>query len=98
MDRQSPTYRDFNPTGDERVAQIKGGADELIKYVRAHTLASGPETQRRASIAVTNFEQGAMWAVKALFSEDAISFGGAGTPAGPRIADPGPEHDGETDP
>lgn len=72
MAKQSPTFSDFNPTGDARVARIKGGVDELIAEVRRLTGAGGPETQRRASVAVTNFEQGAMWAVKALFSEDAV--------------------------
>lgn len=72
MAKQSPTFRDFNPTGDDRVAAIKGRVDELIGLVRNLTEASGPETRRRASLAVTNFEQGAMWGVKALFSEDAV--------------------------
>jgi hypothetical protein len=72
MAKQSPTFSDFNPTNDPRVGIIKGQADDLIRYVREKTEASGPEAKRRASIAVTNLEQGAMWAVKALFSEDAI--------------------------
>jgi|HubBroStandDraft_6_1064221.scaffolds.fasta_scaffold16178_9 hypothetical protein len=75
MAKQSPTFRDFNPTGDARVGIIKGQADDLIRYVREKTEASGPETQRRAALAITNIEQGAMWAVKALFSEDAIYVG-----------------------
>jgi hypothetical protein len=72
MARQSPTFKDFTPTGDARVGRIKERTDELIQYVRDKTLASGPQTQRRASIAVTNYEQAALWAVKALFSEDAV--------------------------
>ena len=72
MAKQSPTFSDFNPTKDDRVDWIKGNTDELIKYVRNVSAAFGPEGQRRASLAVTNFEQGAMWAVKALFSEDAM--------------------------
>jgi hypothetical protein len=75
MAKQSPTFRDFNPTGDARVGIIKGQADDLIRYVREKTEASGPQTQRRAALAITNIEQGAMWAVKALFSEDAIYVG-----------------------
>ena len=70
--KQSPTFSEFNPTGDRRVAEIKTGTDALISLVRDLTEASGPETKRRASLAVTNFEQGAMWAVKALFSEDMV--------------------------
>jgi hypothetical protein len=72
MAKQSPTFRDFNPTGDWRVTEIKTGTDALIELVRSVTAAGGPQTQRRASLAVTNFEQGAMWAVKALFSEDMV--------------------------
>lgn len=70
--KQSPTFSDFNPTGDGRVARIKGGTDDLIRYVRDETSASGPETQRRAALAVTAYEQASMWAVKAFFSEDAV--------------------------
>jgi hypothetical protein len=70
--RQSPTFAEFNPTNDGRVAKIKGKTDELIALVRAETEAFGPEAQRRAALAVTAYEMGAMWAVKALFSEDAV--------------------------
>ena len=72
MVKQSPTFKDFNPTGDVRVDFIKSRSDALIDYVRDMTAASGPETKRRASLAVTNYENASMWAVKALFSEDAI--------------------------
>ena len=72
MGKRSPTYRDFNPTQDERVDWIKSSIDGLIAYVREQTEASGPETKRRASIAITGLEQASMWAVKALFSEDAV--------------------------
>ena len=72
MAKQSPTFKDFNPTGDARVSRIKSATDELIALVRAMTVASGPETQRRAALAITAYENASMWAVKALFSEDAI--------------------------
>jgi hypothetical protein len=72
MAKQSPTYSDFNPTGDERVAKIKHATDELIWLVSHYTDAGGPGTQRRAKLAITNYEQASMWAVKALFSEDAV--------------------------
>jgi hypothetical protein len=81
MAKQSPTFKDFNPTNDPRVAKIKHSVDELIKMVRTMTGTSGPESKRRASIAVTNFEQGAMWAVKALFSEDAVEGDDGGSDA-----------------
>jgi hypothetical protein len=72
MARQSPTFAEFNPTGDDRVARIKSKTDELIKLVREFNGAGGAEASRRAALAVTAYEQGAMWAVKALFSEDAV--------------------------
>ena len=80
MAKQSPTFSDFNPTNDPRVTWIRGAVDGLIREVRMMTEAGGPEAKRRASVAVTNFEQGAMWAVKALFSEDAVKGddGGSG--------------------
>jgi hypothetical protein len=82
MGKQSPTFSDFNPTGDRRVTIIKSGVDALIEVIRAETSAGGAQTQRRVAIAITNLEQGAMWAVKALFSEDAVrgDDGGSGGP------------------
>ena len=56
------TLPEFNPTHDDRVASIKGKVEDLISEVRA--LESDP---RCKSLAITNFEQGAMWAVKSLF-------------------------------
>lgn len=81
MAKQSPTFRDFNPTGDGRVALIKGKTDELIAIVKEESAAFGPEGQRRAALAVTAYEEASMWAVKALFSEDALrgDDGGAGS-------------------
>jgi hypothetical protein len=81
MDRQSPTFVDFNPTGDRRVTIIKSGVDALIEFIRAETASSGPETKRRASISITGLEQASMWGVKALFSSDAVrgDDGGSGT-------------------
>jgi hypothetical protein len=81
MAKQSPTFRDFNPTGDSRVTEVKTGTDALIGLVRELTEGGGPETKRRASLAVTHYENASMWAVKALFSEDAVKGddGGIGT-------------------
>ena len=73
MGKQSPTFSDFNPTGDDRVNWIKGNTDAVIKYVRDVSSAFGPEGKRRASLAITHYENASMWAVKALFSEDAIA-------------------------
>ena len=80
MAKQSPTFREFNPTGDARVGAIKEATDRLIEMVRQFNGAGGAEASRRASLAVTAYEQGAMWAVKALFSDDAVrgDDGGSG--------------------
>jgi hypothetical protein len=88
MAERSATFVDFNPTGDRRVTVIKSGVDALIEFIRAETASSGPETQRRASIAITGLEQASMWGVKALFSEDAVKGddGGSGEPAA-RVAE-----------
>ena len=53
----------FNPSGSEVVAEIKRRTEELMEYLRAAV----PENRQR-SIALTNYEQAAMWAVKANFS------------------------------
>ena len=101
--KQSPTFSDFNPTKDDRVEWIKGNTDELIKYVRNVSASFGVEGKRRAALAVTNFEQGAMWAVKALFSEDAVrgdDGGSEGQPwkPGDNLQAPTEDHDGQSDP
>lgn len=56
------TIPEFNPSGNEFVAEIKGRTEELIKYIEDN-VPSG----RRKAIALTNYEQAAMWAVKACF-------------------------------
>jgi hypothetical protein len=63
---RSPTFKDFNPTKDDRVTDIKERTDDLIAAVRKHAEGS-PEGQRRMSLAITNYEQAAMWAVKSCF-------------------------------
>lgn len=52
----------FNPSGSEVVAEIKRRTEELMEYLREAV----PENRHRA-IALTNYEQAAMWAVKANF-------------------------------
>jgi hypothetical protein len=56
------TIPSFNPSGSEVVAEIKRRTEDLMEYLRA----SVPENRHR-SIAMTNYEQAAMWAVKANF-------------------------------
>lgn len=56
------TIPSFNPSGSEVVAEIKKRTEELMEFIRA----SVPDNRPR-SIALTNYEQAAMWAVKANF-------------------------------
>jgi hypothetical protein len=63
----SPTFRSFNPSSNEIVDEIKGKTDELIKLIQDNT-PDTPSAKRRAAVATTNYEQAAMWAVKAQFS------------------------------
>lgn len=58
------TLPDFNPTADPRVTSIKTKTQELMDLVQKFE-GDG----RCKSIAVTNYEQAAMWAVKSLFVE-----------------------------
>lgn len=57
---------DFNPSGDATVTQIKSLAAQLLNLCNDLKNAEGafPEKSRLASLAMTNIEQGAMWAVK----------------------------------
>ena len=65
----SPTFVDFNPTNNPDVQNIKQRTDELIAICRSiGNEKASPETKRRAALAATNYEQAAMWAVKACFS------------------------------
>lgn len=52
----------FNPSGSPVVAETKRLTEELMAYIRANV----PDNRAR-SIALTNYEQAAMWAVKANF-------------------------------
>lgn len=63
----SPTFASFNPTNNEHVAFIKTHTDELINYLK-NLDGISPDGNRRIALACTNYEQAAMWAVKALFS------------------------------
>jgi hypothetical protein len=56
------TIPSFNPSGKSEVDAIKGLTEQLMDYIRENV----PENRQR-SIALTNYEQAAMWAVKANF-------------------------------
>lgn len=53
----------FNPSGKSEVDAIKEMTETLMKYLRENV----PDNRCR-SIALTNYEQAAMWAVKANFT------------------------------
>lgn len=63
MPDRETTLPGFNPSGSEQVAEIKRRTEELMAYLRANV----PDNRCRA-IALTNYEQAAMWAVKANFT------------------------------
>jgi len=59
------TNPEFNPSGSESVDNIKFMTEELMEYIQNYV----PDNRCR-SIALTNFEQAAMWAVKANFTKE----------------------------
>jgi hypothetical protein len=56
------TPSDFNPSGSDVVANIKSMTDTLAAYIEDNV-----PNNRQRSVALTNYEQAAMWAVKANF-------------------------------
>jgi hypothetical protein len=56
------TIPSFNPSKDPRVDDINAKTEELLTLVRS----LGGDA-RCKSLAITNYEQAAMWAVKSLF-------------------------------
>ena len=62
MSDQETTIPHCNPSGKSQVDEIKRRTEELMDYIRENV----PDNRRR-SIALTNYEQAAMWAVKANF-------------------------------
>lgn len=63
MTEKASTLPDFNPSNNENVAEIKRRTEELMDFLRDNV----PDNRCR-SIAITNYEQAAMWAVKANFT------------------------------
>ncbi len=57
------TLPGFNPSGSDVVANIKVRTEELLAYIESNV-----PNNRERSIALTNYEQAAMWAVKANFT------------------------------
>ena len=61
--QKETTLPDFNPSNNEVVAVIKSKTEDLMNYIRENA----PDNRCR-SIALTNYEQAAMWAVKSNFT------------------------------
>jgi len=55
----------FNPGGSETVNKIKRAAADLIELVSTVGEPNDGEVIRLRALALTAFEEGAMWAVKA---------------------------------
>ena len=62
MTEHATTLPDFNPSNDFRVDEIKALTEDIMEYIRENMPAN-----RCASLAITNYEQACMWAVKSLF-------------------------------
>lgn len=62
-DEKASTIPSFNPSGSDVVAEIKTRTEALLDYIRDVV-----PSNRERSLAVTNYEQAAMWAVKANFT------------------------------
>lgn len=62
-DDTASTIPSFNPSGSEVVAEIKARTEGLLDFIRDNV-----PNNRERSIGITNYEQAAMWAVKANFT------------------------------
>jgi hypothetical protein len=63
----------FNPSNDDMVGKIKRAAADLIDLIEtidAHKDGPSPEVMRLKSLAQTEVEAAAMWAVKAATKPD----------------------------
>jgi len=63
MSDRATTIPSFNPSGNDVVAGVKSRTEELMGYIHDNV----PDNRER-SVAITNYEQAAMWAVKANFT------------------------------
>lgn len=64
MAEQETTLPEFNPSNSTTVAGIKDRTEELMRFIREKC----PDNRCR-SLALTNYEQAAMWAVKSNFTK-----------------------------
>jgi hypothetical protein len=56
----------FNPSGDEQVDYVKKSTADLIDHVAHISADRNHPGARCASLAMTAYEEAAMWAVKAI--------------------------------
>lgn len=56
---------EFNASGSTTVDKIKGRTAELINYVNSLPSENNSEQKRLVALALTAYEEAAMWAVKA---------------------------------
>ena len=60
---------DFNPDNNDKVSQIKQKSAELINLIKSlpetNSHLANPECSRLKALAMTSYEEAAMWAVKA---------------------------------
>lgn len=61
---------DFNPSKSEQVDFIKTKTAELIDYLAELSSGRTLPGAREASIAMTSYEEAAMWAVKAVTKKE----------------------------
>jgi len=72
MDDLSPTYNEelvglsFNPSGDEKVAEIKKHFAAVIDILNEDRGDNRDERARLSSVAITEAQTAQMWAVKAV--------------------------------
>lgn len=57
--------KSFNPNGNPNVEEVKANVAALIDWVESRKTAD----PRLAALAITAFEEGAMWAVKLVTTE-----------------------------
>ena len=63
MSDTGSTMPNFNPSGSDVVQSIKEQTEYLLAYIKENV-----PSNRERSIALKNYEQAAMWAVKANFT------------------------------
>lgn len=56
----------FNPSSNAAVDEIKQKTAELVDLMHSYTLNCDATGSREAAVAMTAFEEAAMWAVKAV--------------------------------